>query len=80
MKEKLQSIVTKVFAVMILIISIFLLCAMLAGPLMIGWNWSFGLITSPVTYIKCLKIIIGIVSLIAAINFTLNRLSNDGDA
>ncbi len=78
MKEKLQTIVYKVMAIFVILLTIVILCAMLAGPLMIGWNLSFGLIATPVTYIKCLKIIIGFVLSLALIGTTLNKLSNRG--
>ena len=77
MKEKLQAIGYKVTALFMIIIAIIMLCAMLAGPLMIGWNFSFGLITESVTYIKCFKFITIIVVTVALISATLNILTND---
>ena len=77
MKEKLQTIGYKATALFIIIITIIMLCAMLAGPLMIGWNLSFGLITESVTYIKCFKFITIIVITVALISATLNILTSD---
>jgi len=73
MKEKLQSFVYKVLAVITLIGIVFIACAMLAGPLMIGWNWSLGLFLTPVSYIKCLKIILGTISAIAILSIIFRR-------
>ena len=73
MKENLQSIVYKTLAIFTLISIVFIVCAMLAGPLMIGWNWSIGLLSAPVTYMKCLKIIVGTVSAIAVLSVIFRR-------
>ena len=75
MKERLQTIAHRTIAILIIISLAFILCSMLAGPLMIGWNYSFGLIIGTVTYLKCLKIIIGIIVFVSAIGSILNYLS-----
>ena len=79
MKERLQTIGYKVIALAIILSFAFILCSMLAGPLMIGWNYSFGLLIGTVTYLKCLKIIIGIIVFVAATSSILNALSTKED-
>ncbi len=76
MKEKIKPFVYSTLALFIIISVFLIICMMLAGPFMIGWNWSFGLIAGPVTYIKCLKLLIGSVLTIGFISATLNIVSN----
>ena len=75
MKEKLQSIVYKVAALLFILACTFILCAMLAGPLMIGWNFSFGLFMTKITYVFCLKLLLSLVLSLALIGTTLNYLA-----
>ena len=77
MKQTLRTIGYKVIAAAILLSFAFIICAALAGPLMIGWNFSFGLFIGSVTYVKCLKIIIGIVASVGTIGAILNILSKE---
>tara|TARA_R100000234_G_scaffold116337_1_gene93310 strand:- start:49520 stop:49765 length:246 start_codon:yes stop_codon:yes gene_type:complete len=80
MKEKLQPIVYKATALLFILACTFIFCAMLAGPLMIGWNFSFGLFMAKITYTFCLKILLLSVLGLALIGATLNYLAGrDGD-
>ena len=79
MKKKIKTIGYAALAIFIFINTVFILCATLAGPLMIGWNWSFGLFSEPVTYIKCLKIVVGFVTVIATLVAATSLSKNKGD-
>ena len=81
MKEKIQTIVRKSFALLVIIFITVVICAMFAGPFMLGWNVTFGLFLFKVTFMNCLYFILSLVLGIALISATLDKLAgedNDG--
>ena len=58
MKEKIYAALTKMCYFYIITLLVFIICAMLAGPLMLGYNYSIGLIHDPLSYMNTLKIVI----------------------
>ncbi len=64
MKEKLKRTAYVALAFISVITVILGLCAMMAGPIMFAWNLTFGIMSTPVTYIKVFKIVVGFVVVI----------------
>ena len=58
MKEKIYTALRKICYFYIATLLIFIICAMLAGPFMLGYNYSIGLMYDPISYISALKVII----------------------
>ena len=61
MKQKIHAFLYRTIAIGAIILTGLIICAMLAGPLMLGWNYSFGLLFNPISYMGALKFIIIIV-------------------
>ena len=74
MKKKLHSVLWTLIAGAIILGTVFIICAMLAGPLYFGWNYSFGLIYETVTYLKVFKLIVIFVMGIGLITGILNAI------
>ena len=78
MKEKIQTIVRKSFALLVIIFVTVIICAMFAGPFMLGWNVTFGLIFNmPATYMQCLYFMLSIILGIALISAMLDKLAGE---